>query len=297
MSSPLVPVTDDQTVSVSMQLLKATIMESVTSANAKLHDVLCAKMESLNRELQETFEIRLHDVETRVQNLDSKLSAVAQTASDTYDTSDTNLKTITLLSSRVAELERKITDQERNNEDFKRREKDYIESIEEIQISLDDQINRSMRSNLVFLGLQETEARGQSTTKDIVSDFIFNKLHKETDDVTLEAINRTIVRAHRGKSTGDRKKPRPIYVKFNRDDTAAVLLQQSRKMKVSGNGVSVRPQHTKPLQDRVNNALKHRRQLLDEGSVIKAFVEYPATLKGVLSSSSNPNEYSVIKSF
>ena len=155
-----------------------------------------------------------------------------------------------------------------------------------------------MRCNLVFLGLEETETRGQVATKDIVSEFIFNNLHKETDNVTLQGIKQTIVRAHRGKPTsGERKRPRAIYVKFNRDDTAAMVLQQSIKMKASSSGVSVRPQHTKSLQDRINNALVHRRQLLSQGSIVKAYVEYPATLKGVLSSSSNPNEYSVIKSF
>ena len=38
-------------------------------------------------------------------------------------------------------------------------------------------------------------------------------------------------------------------------------------------------------------------KLLNQGQIIKGYVEYPAILKGVLSSSANQNDYTVLKSF
>ena len=281
-----------------MKEFKQIITDSIKAANNELSNTLGEKMESLNKDLQEKLEFKLNELDYRVGAISSELKGVGVTASAAYDTSDANLKSIGNLTTRVAELERRCNEQDKNNAEHKLREQSYKESIEQLQTSLDDQINRSMRSNLVFTGLNETEKRGEISTRDIVADFIFNKIYDESDtNITLNYVNNLIVRAHRGKYSGERSTPRPIFVKFSRDDVAAFLLWKSIEKKVSKNGCSVRPQHTKPLQERINKALAYRRELFDKKEVTKAFVEYPATLKGILSTSSDPDKYTVIKTF
>ena len=217
------------------------------------------------------------------------------TASAAYDTSDSNLKSITELQNRVKTLDDTVPEYKQFRVELQEREKDYKGAIDNLEKQLDDQINRSMRCNLVFSGVKESEGQNRST-KDIVSDFIYDELYSQGDNITKEQVNRLIVRAHRSKYTGERQTPRPIFVKFSRDDIAAYLYSQSIKHRVTDRGYRVRPQHTKPLQDRISKALLHRRELLRDGTITKGYVEYPAVLKGVLKSAKS-HEYTTIKSF
>ena len=178
-------------------------------------------------------------------------------------------------------------------EEFLQREIGYKKDIDEMKKVIDDQINRSMRGNLVFFGLAEEE-NDNFNSRDLVADFIFENLYVETDNITINTIHKSIVRAHRGKFRPEKKGPRPIYVKFDRDDTAATYLRKSIASKLDG--VRVKPQFTKSLQERIDNALKLRRDLFTKKQVKKAYVEYPATLKAVLMNSTD-NKYTTIQTF
>ena len=151
----------------------------------------------------------------------------------------------------------------------------------------------------MFYGLKEEENEHYST-KDIVSNYIFNHLYDHTDNITIQTVHKTIVRAHRAKfnpSRDPRKNgPRPIFVKFDRDDTASSYLQKSIKREIGkgGGGVRIKKQFTQKLQSRIDEALKHRRTLLTNKAVTNAYVDYPAVLKGKYTGT---NEFVTIQTY
>ena len=148
--------------------------------------------------------------------------------------------------------------------------------LAETEDELDDLRNRSMRGNLVIHGLREEE-NDKLTTKDLIANF----LHIELGAPTPDAARKQLVRAHRGrKSNSERNTPRPIYVKFSRDDLAEEYLKVSIQKRLTDRGMKVTKQFTKKLQARINVALQRRRQLVESGDIMKGFVEYPAVLKG-----------------
>ena len=112
-----------------------------------------------------------------------------------------------------------------------------------------------------------------------------NNLYDEHDNITLHTVHNTVVRAHRAKRNPSRDKksgPRPIFVKFDRDDTAGNYLQKSIRREIGkGGGVRIKKQFTKKLQARIDEALQHRRRLITNKAVTKAYVDYPAVLKGM----------------
>ena len=149
-----------------------------------------------------------------------------------------------------------------------------------------------MRGNLVFHGLLEEEDNNV-TTKDLIANF----LHVELGAPSPEAAKKHLVRVHRGRKSNNnerRNTPRPIYVKFARDDLVESYLKVSIEKRLTDRGMKVTKQYTKKLQGRINLALQRRRQLVENGDIAKGFIEYPAVLKG---KSRNDQGYRTIEVF
>ena len=142
--------------------------------------------------------------------------------------------------------------------------------------SLDDAINRSMRGNLVFHNVPEEKDENPEATKALLANILADHFNKDQNDVMYD-----IVRAHRSAAKPDSNKCRPIFVKFAREDVAeGINIDLSRRENKTKSGVYFKctKQYIKALQDRRNDALVKRRELLDDNSIIKGFVEYPAKL-------------------
>ena len=122
-----------------------------------------------------------------------------------------------------------------------------------------------MRANLVFHRIPEIinedapDSDQYTKVKHQVATYISE--HLELDK---ETVLNTIVRAHRSrqkKHVLPRKTPRSIFVKFDRDDTAAMYLQKFIKINISKG----RPEHfveqqfTKELQERRNKHINKER--------------------------------------
>ena len=126
-----------------------------------------------------------------------------------------------------------------------------------------------MRGNLVFHSLKEEED-GNVTTKDLIANF----LHLELGVQSPELAKRQIIRAHRSRKSnnnnGRRNTPRPIYVKFARDDLADehLNLKTSIQKRLTDQGLKVTKQFTKKLQGRINLALQRRRELVEAGEIM-----------------------------
>ena len=79
-----------------------------------------------------------------------------------------------------------------------------------------------------------------------------------------------------------------------RDDVADKFFQQGIRAKVGERGFHVKQQFTKKMQNRVDAALMHRKDLFGKKAIIKGFVEYPAILKGIYTGTT---EWKVIRKF
>ena len=279
-----------------VQLSKDFLRQAIAEGNEKLRIELKTELiEDLTKTIEKTISDKLQSIQLNVSVLETTVESLKQTASDAYDIGSSNSNEISNIKTRLETLEVSSLQQSKHNEDLQAREVGYKKDIEELKRVVDDQINRNMRGNLVFFGLPETETETFGT-KSLVADFIYTELYQKSSTISQESISGTIVRAHRGRRDPkhEKKGPRPIYVKFNRDDTAAVYLRQSIIRNVSKNGVRVKQQFTKALQERRDKALKTRRELFNQRSITKAFVEYPATLKAIYN---NSTVYTVVKQF
>ena len=252
------------TTTMDMNELSGLIQGIIIAENKKLKLEIDASMRAYVSPLFEKYDLKF-------QQLEADLLTTTSTADKALAASVTNEQNIAALKSRVDDQSIPPSVIEK----FEQLEKKILDLEEE----LDDTRNRSMRGNLVFYGLEESESddpRNRSTTKDIIANFMTDYL----DAPSFESAKLHIVRAHRSaKNNRERTNPRPIFVKFDRDDTAERFLSASIRNKVTDEGYKVSQQFTKRLQARRNEAMQERRRMRDRGEIVSGFVDYPAVLK------------------
>ena len=176
---------------------------------------------------------------------------------------------IVLTSAKILELLRITNNHAESNEVYK------------LQINLDDNINRSMRANLIFKGIPKDEAfNSYKETKTVVSTFI-----KANLNIDEKSISDMIVRAHRNKGRPTQNgHPHNIFVKFARDDFTLKLHEDFTDIARRDTNVKYKcsQQLTSSLMERRNKAMLERKSLLQANTIKKGFVEYPATLQVML---------------
>ena len=140
---------------------------------------------------------------------------------------------------------------------------------------MDDQVNRSLRSTLIFKVINEESNATWEATEEIVTSII--ALHLK---VSEEQASDMIERAHRGgskqsgKSSSSKNGPRYIFVKFYswKDDGMirsgfADLNAKNRSM-----AIRVNQMFSKRLTVRRNNAMLKRKQLLESKCISNGYI-------------------------
>ena len=149
-------------------------------------------------------------------------------------------------------------------------------------IELEDLRNRSMRSTLVFKNIRERRNETWGDNCHILSNFITTKLDLS---YTKEFIDSMISRAHRGiekeEGNNDRQQGnKPIFVQFVNwrvaEEIKSKVIQLNAQKRTK---VVVNQMYSKELTIRRNNALKRRREVLEEDGSIQIKLVYPAILK------------------
>ena len=257
------------------------LLTTIENSHAKLRTELKADLLlELTKHIEETVDLKLKSALDDVATLQREVNDLKKTASDAYDIANDNAKKVETLERKVKELTASKEEQNRVNEDVAQQLKGCKEDNNKLEEQLDDQTDRLMRANIVLRGVPETETE-QKLTIDVASRFLFENIYKNTEGITLHGVRLSIVRAHRSKFNPSRenKGPRPIFLKFLRDDYAANVLDLSIKMNVfQSSGVRVNQQFCKRVQARRDEAMKHRRTLLRDKEIEKGHVEYPAKL-------------------
>ena len=130
-----------------VQLGKTFLQQTIAEGNQKLKNEL---KEELNQSFEKLIDEKLNGINKTLQKVQEDLKETQNTANLAYNHSDTNANNITKLEEKVKKLEDVSNLQQKMNEDLHHRETGYKESINTLKTLLDDQVNRSMMSSLVF---------------------------------------------------------------------------------------------------------------------------------------------------
>ena len=125
-------------------------------------------------------------------------------------------------------------------------------------LKLEDNINRSMRANLVFKIVREDPNETYESTKQTVA-----KLLAENLGWDLNSATNAIIRAHRSGKKYDKVSNRAIFTKFSRDDVADNIESGFIELRKKGhqNNIRCSKQFTQQLQAKRNKALSVRHEL------------------------------------
>lgn len=214
-----------------------------------------------------------------------KITIVEQTANQALQTATKNEE-------RLFELE---STQDQTKEDIKNELKTMKESIkEEINIrkiegqlkaaliELEDLRNRSMRSTLIFKNIKEERKETWEDTARILTNFIVEDLKLS---YRYDEIDNQISRAHRGSSEDsndnqtDHQGYRAIYAQFVNWRTAEEI--RNRVIELNSKKqtpVIVNQMFSKELTKRRNQALKKRKEILQNDKELQIKLEFPAKL-------------------
>ena len=144
------------------------------------------------------------------------------------------LQTFSRITERVQKLEDFKVVNEAVTSTLQEENKRLSDMVEELEVRLDDQEQRSRNLCLVFHGIEEIEGNARENTDDLVIDVIKNKLRIQ--DISVNSIQRS----HR---LGPRKtgrqlrsaqdRPRPIIVRFASWRTRVAVFKIKKELKGS----------------------------------------------------------------
>ena len=151
---------------------------------------------------------------------------------------------------------------------------ELTDKIGKLEASLDDQINRNMRTTLVFNGINGTE-RSWNETSSILAQTI-NEIKPDID------CKNWIERAHRAKQNGNTSKPLPIIAKFcswqHSEEIKSIIINHNKAENDRKKHLYVDQLQSKQLMERTNTAKLHRKQLKEEHLDWKMYICHPANL-------------------
>lgn len=221
------------------------------------------------------------------QEVMNKIELVEKKTNEALNIATKNQTDILKLKEDNKKLKEEITNQQN---EINAKTADHIMKVEAqlkaTLIELDDLRNRSMRSTLVFKNIREEPNETWEDTCQIMSSFIATKLDLS---YTKEFIDSMISRAHRGaekdrESNGrqhqQREGSKPIFVKFVNwrvaEEIKSRVIQLNAQKRTK---VVVNQMYSKEITTRRNNALRRRREILEEDGSIQIKLDYPAVLK------------------
>ena len=127
------------------------------------------------QDLKDTLLGRLNSIEKSISHLDAKVNETTKIA--------------IAASERAEELEERIKEGENEQSDIRDKHDQQNKRIEELEALLDDQINRSMRSTLVFKGIEGNE-RSWSETTAILAKTISSMERTITEEKVVAMVDR-----------------------------------------------------------------------------------------------------------
>ena len=161
-----------------------------------------------------------------------------------------------------------------------------------LETLLEDQVNRGMRSTLIFKGIKEEENETWEQSEHLLIDVI-NRHMKTEPKTTVNMIER----AHRGRASANPTGPRHIYAKFHSwKDSERIKTEFGNIVKQHPKiGIRVEQMFSEKLTKRRNVALVKRKELLEGKAIVSGYLKYPAVL--MVKKSKSDKKYTSFKAF
>ena len=155
-------------------------------------------------------------------------------------------------------------------------EKDMQLTIEKQE----DQINRSLRNNIVLKNVEGDEKAWEETK--LVVAKILCRLEGD-DPQNADSYLSAIERAHRGKRSDqqrNRSSPRTIYARLYCSEDVKNYVDKARLLRIANKNfqITVEQQFSELVQKRRNTAKMKRKELVANKEIVSGFVEYPTKL-------------------
>ena len=204
----------------------SSIMEDIKSIKSTV-----SKIESVEKTVN-SISVKLGEMESKVNSMDKRIIEVEKACSfisENYDAHDKELQHV------KGEVKRVKDSCSSLNENIGQMEKE----VERINDKILDQEFRSMRENLIFYNIPETQQSTQSDSEKcdlLVKELIENKLQINASNILLD-------RAHRLGNKIIPNKPRPIIVKFHyykdREQVRTAAQHMKEDLKKANLGVGI----------------------------------------------------------
>lgn len=226
----------------------------------QLEKAMADNREELTKIIKEAIHHELSSMKQEISRLDSALETATGIANNAMKLTEQLKKDVTLLKEENAYLKTQL----RANK---------IEQTKNLE-SIEDNKNRQLRKTIIFKGIEEKKSGGENW-EDTTA--VLAESMSESLGTTVDAAKKMVERCHRARPNPNYKgtMPRPIFASFLdwRDSEAT-----KEAFRRSRNGV-IAEQKVGPLTTiRRNMALKERKRLLDDGTILHGYVAHPAVL-------------------
>ena len=224
------------------------------------------------------------------EKLEIKVLALEQTISDNHSEINllklqvTSLETqnqakqndISNLRSELDDLKLKTEELAVNTNDNQSLSENIIENVKSLEARVEERTNRQLRKTLVIKGLKELDSETWEDTRDLVAETI----HKNIKSVSFDEAYDMLERVHRGPYNPLKVGRRVIYAALYQWDDCEFIVNKFRKInRLNGQLKLYVDYKYGPLTTcRRNEALKVRREPINEQKIVQGYISYPAKL-------------------
>ena len=223
-------------------------------------------------------------LEANLQQLNNKYELITEridTLTTAISNQHTDLKEDLLHTDKKAQLaldlatknEASISDETKSNNENQDKIRILTLQLNQLNSQLDDQVNRGLRTTLIFRDIPQGE---RQETWDQTTTVLAKSLKSVLPGISEESIKAKIERAHRAKSTSN------IIAKFSSwKDSESItksLINYNRKAHDKSKLFYVSQMYSKELTNRRDEALKLRKELIQANKNTTYILTYPAKL-------------------
>ena len=198
------------------------------------------------------------------------------------DADITNLKTevaaIKSINEELASSNKALEEKVAKTEKF---QSAVIESFQQLEEKLEDRTNRQLRQTIVVKGLQEKPNEKWADTRNLLAKYVSKAYNME-----FKVAYSLFDRVHRGGGQGfeaKKKGRRDIYALCTHWDDSELLVWKSfivNKSKAKKDRVIIEYKYGPLTTLRRGEAMKRRRELLEDKTLRNAYIKFPAQLMG-----------------
>ena len=199
-------------------------------------------------------------------------------------------------SSEIENLKQEITLIKEQNMNIMNLSDKSISNIKKLEDRIEERTNRQLRKTIVIKGIQELVG-GESWTD--TRELVAETLHKHIKHLSYDEALDMFERVHRGPPTKNigKKNSRDIYAALHEWDDGEYLTRTFRKLNAKNKNLKIYIDYKYgPLTTRRRSeALKLRKELISDGTIVGGYIAYPAKL--FVKSAAGDVDYTLLKDF